>query len=76
MEAVPCLIQLCHRRQDVLVRGPDPEVDLDELPAHDALFIDDERGGMGDHTPGIRVEDPVTIDDRVVGVSRTLNQRS
>ena len=45
------LIQLRDRRQDVLVRRSDPEVDLDELPGHDALLIDDEHGGMGDGTP-------------------------
>jgi len=34
--------------QDHLVGGPDPVVDLDELPAHPAVAVDDERGGVGD----------------------------
>ena len=68
------LLQLRHRRQDVLVRGPDPKIDLKEPPTHDSLLVDNERGGMWDRTPlrVIGVEKPVTVDDRVVQVLQQL----
>ena len=65
-------MHLGQRRQDVLVRGPNPVVDLDELPAHDTLLVDDERGGMRDRHAAIGVENPIPVDDGVVRVGQYL----
>ena len=63
-------VQLSERLQNVLVRGPNAEVDLDKLPADLTSLIDHEDGGMRDRPLPrlVRVEQSVAIDDRVIGI--------
>lgn len=62
------LFDLSDLFHDILIRGADLVIDLDELPSDDALSVDDIGRGMRDRPARIDIEQTVTVDHLVVRI--------